>query len=70
MARCVLLTMMCEHQLVFDVPAGCEAGRYGSVHVPSRGCVYVGLGQQKMNSRCVDCRVASEARRRKREESW
>ena len=36
----------------------------------SSGCVYVGLGQQKMNSRCVDCRVASEARRRKREESW
>ena len=70
MACCALPMTRCERQLVFDVPAGCEAGCYGCVHVPSSGCVYVGLGQQKMNSRCVDCRVASEARRRKREESW
>ena len=65
-ACCALPMTRCERQLVFDVPAGCEAGCYGCVHVPSSGCVYVGLGQQEMLCRCVDCRVDS-ARRRERE---
>ena len=63
-ARCALPMTRCEHRLVFDVPAGGEAGCYGGVHVPSSGCVYVGLGQQEMLCRCVDCRVDSERRER------
>ena len=64
MACCALPMTRCEHQLVFDVPAGGEAGCYGGVHVPSSGCVYVGLTQQEMLCRCVDCRVGSARRER------
>ena len=57
-----LITTRREPKLVFIVPAGREAGCYGCVHVPSSGCVYVGLGQQERLRRCVDCRVDSERR--------